>query len=136
VAEKNRRSTEEAGKGDGRANLRERIRNATREASLRKRRRPSAKSSLDPSLTSGGVRKWLCGPQDRKQSRWLGEVEAPDEAAAIEKGAAEFKVPPNRLMVIRRRPAGKAKSTAVISSQLDPKAAVVRWPAFQRVCFC
>jgi hypothetical protein len=87
VAEKNRRSTEEAGKGDGRANLRERIRNATREASLRKRRRPSAKSSLDPSLTSGGVRKWLCGPQDRKQSRWLGEVEAPDEAAAIEKGA-------------------------------------------------
>lgn len=30
------------------AELRERIRNATREASLRKRRRPSAKSSLDP----------------------------------------------------------------------------------------
>jgi hypothetical protein len=61
---------------------------------------------------------------------------APDEAAAIEKGAAELKVPASRLMVIRRRPAGKAKSTAVISSELDPKAAVVRWPAFQRVCFC
>jgi hypothetical protein len=33
---------------------------------------------------------------------WLGNVEAPDEAAAIEKGAAEFKVPANRLMAIRR----------------------------------
>ena len=32
----------------------------------------------------------------------LGIVEAPDEAAAIEKGAAEFKVPANRLMAIRR----------------------------------
>jgi hypothetical protein len=27
---------------------------------------------------------------------WLGEVEASDEAAAIEKAAAEFKVPGNR----------------------------------------
>jgi hypothetical protein len=26
---------------------------------------------------------------------WLGEVEAPDETAAIEKGAAEFRVPPS-----------------------------------------
>jgi hypothetical protein len=38
---------------------------------------------------------------------WLGEVEAPDEAAATEKGAAEkapaeFKVPVKRLMAIRR----------------------------------
>jgi hypothetical protein len=32
----------------------------------------------------------------------LATVEAPDEAAAIEKGAAEFKVPANRLMAIRR----------------------------------
>jgi hypothetical protein len=32
---------------------------------------------------------------------WLGNVEAPDEAAAIEKGAAEFKVPANRLMAVR-----------------------------------
>jgi hypothetical protein len=32
----------------------------------------------------------------------LGTVEAPDEAAAIEKGTAEFKVPANRLMAIRR----------------------------------
>jgi hypothetical protein len=33
---------------------------------------------------------------------WLGNVEAPHEAAAIEKGAAEFKVPAKRLMAIRR----------------------------------
>jgi hypothetical protein len=33
---------------------------------------------------------------------WLGNVEAPDEAAAIEKGAAEFKVPATRLMAVRR----------------------------------
>jgi hypothetical protein len=28
---------------------------------------------------------------------WRGNIEAPDETAAIEKGAAEFKVPANRL---------------------------------------
>ena len=39
-----------------------------------------------------------CAP---KQT-WIGTVEAIDEAAAIEKGAAEFKVPANRLMAIRR----------------------------------
>jgi hypothetical protein len=33
---------------------------------------------------------------------WLGEVEAPDEATAIEKAAAEFKVPASRLMAVRR----------------------------------
>jgi hypothetical protein len=33
---------------------------------------------------------------------WLGNIEAPDEAGAIEKGAAEFKVPANRLMVVKR----------------------------------
>jgi hypothetical protein len=33
---------------------------------------------------------------------WLGNLEAPDEATAIEKGSAEFKVPPNRLMAVRR----------------------------------
>jgi hypothetical protein len=33
---------------------------------------------------------------------WLGAVGAPDEAAAMEKGAAEFKVPTSRLMAIRR----------------------------------
>jgi hypothetical protein len=32
----------------------------------------------------------------------LGAVEAPDEATAIEKAAAEFKVPATRLMAIRR----------------------------------
>jgi hypothetical protein len=44
---------------------------------------------------------------ERLQSRaskavWLGEVEAPDEAAAIEKGATEFKVPATKLTAIRR----------------------------------
>jgi hypothetical protein len=34
---------------------------------------------------------------------WLGIVEAPDEATALEKAAAEFKVPAERLMAIRRR---------------------------------
>jgi hypothetical protein len=33
---------------------------------------------------------------------WLGNVEAPDEATAIDKGAAEFKVPANRLMAAGR----------------------------------
>jgi hypothetical protein len=33
---------------------------------------------------------------------WLGTVEAPDEATAAEKAAAEFKAPKNRLMAIRR----------------------------------
>jgi hypothetical protein len=33
---------------------------------------------------------------------WLGTVEAPDEAAAMEKTSAEFKVPANRPMAIRR----------------------------------
>jgi hypothetical protein len=31
----------------------------------------------------------------------LGTVEAPDEATAIERGAAEFKVPDKRLMAVR-----------------------------------
>jgi hypothetical protein len=33
---------------------------------------------------------------------WLGIVEAAGESAAMEKGAAEYKVPANRLMAIRR----------------------------------
>jgi hypothetical protein len=33
---------------------------------------------------------------------WLGVVEAPDEAAAMERAAKEFNVALNRLMVIRR----------------------------------
>jgi hypothetical protein len=32
---------------------------------------------------------------------WLGEVEAPDEAAAMEKATAEYKIPANRLMALR-----------------------------------
>jgi hypothetical protein len=33
---------------------------------------------------------------------WLGDVEATDEAAAMEKAAEEFKVPATRLMALRR----------------------------------
>jgi hypothetical protein len=33
---------------------------------------------------------------------WLGEIEAPDDTTAMEKVGAEFKVPANRLMAIRR----------------------------------
>jgi hypothetical protein len=33
---------------------------------------------------------------------WLGVIEAPDEATAMEKAAAEFKVSAKRLMAIRR----------------------------------
>jgi hypothetical protein len=33
---------------------------------------------------------------------FLGAIEAPDEATAIERGAAEFKVAANGLMAIRR----------------------------------
>ena len=45
----------------------------------------------------------------------LGTIEAPDVATAIEKGAAEFKVPANRLMAIRRSSVARAKSPAAIS---------------------
>ncbi len=52
-------------------------------------------------------------PEPSKPTRWsiykiaakavrLGAVEAPDAATALEKGAAEFSVPANRLMAIRR----------------------------------
>jgi hypothetical protein len=34
----------------------------------------------------------------RQGAAWLGEVEVPDEQAAIDKAAAEFKVPATRLM--------------------------------------
>jgi hypothetical protein len=34
---------------------------------------------------------------------WVGEVEATDESSAIEKAAAEFKVPAAKLMATRRR---------------------------------
>jgi hypothetical protein len=47
---------------------------------------------------------------------WLGTIEAPDEAAAMAKASVEFRVPANRLLTIRRWPAAKAKSPAVISS--------------------
>jgi hypothetical protein len=33
---------------------------------------------------------------------WLGAVEAPDEIAATEKAAVEFKVSANRLMALKR----------------------------------
>ena len=34
---------------------------------------------------------------------WIGTVEAPDEAEAIEKAAAEFKVPATKLHAVPRR---------------------------------
>ncbi len=37
-----------------------------------------------------------------KNAVWLGDVEAADEATAMEKAAAEFKVSANRLMALRR----------------------------------
>jgi hypothetical protein len=49
-----------------------------------------------PELTAWSVYKIA------KRAEWLGIVEAPDGAAAIEKGAAEFKVGANRLMAVRR----------------------------------
>jgi hypothetical protein len=49
-----------------------------------------------PQLTAWSVYKIA------KKAAWLGIVEAPDEATAIEKAAAEFKVPTNRLLVVRR----------------------------------
>jgi hypothetical protein len=39
---------------------------------------------------------------DRAKAVRLGTVEAAGEAPAIEKAAAEFKVPANRLMAVRR----------------------------------
>jgi hypothetical protein len=38
----------------------------------------------------------------QQEAVWLGEVEASDEAAAMEKAAAEFKVPAAGLMAIQR----------------------------------
>jgi hypothetical protein len=49
-----------------------------------------------PQLTAWSVYKIA------KRAAWLGIVEAADKAAAIEKAAAEFKVPANRLLVVRR----------------------------------
>ena len=49
-----------------------------------------------PQLTAWSVYKIA------RKAVWLGIVEAPDKAAAIEKAAAEFKVPANRLLVVRR----------------------------------
>jgi hypothetical protein len=37
--------------------------------------------------------------QDRKQSVWLGTLDAPDGATAMEKASAEFKVPADRPIV-------------------------------------
>jgi hypothetical protein len=46
----------------------------------------------------------ICWKVDKIASKavWLGDVEARDEATAMDKASAEFKVPANRLMAIRR----------------------------------
>jgi hypothetical protein len=52
----------------------------------------------------GGSR-FLCHAANHNiaaEAVWLGAVEAPDEAAAIQRGAAEFGVKADRLMAIRR----------------------------------
>jgi hypothetical protein len=60
-----------------------------------------------------GLRAWPRSPNRRSRSsrspqeslaklHGLGEVEAPDETAAIQKATAELKGAANRLMVIRR----------------------------------
>jgi hypothetical protein len=49
-----------------------------------------------PQLTAWSVYKIA------KKAPWLGIVEAPDKATAMEIAAAEFKVPTSRLLVVRR----------------------------------
>ena len=55
-----------------------------------------AKTSEPPNPTSWNIYKFA------SKAVWLGVVEAADEATAMDKAAAEFKVPANRLMAIRR----------------------------------
>ena len=38
-----------------------------------------------------------------KKQVWVGEVEAADEREAVEKAAAEFRVPATKLMAVRRK---------------------------------
>jgi hypothetical protein len=54
----------------------------------------------------------------------LGTVEAPDEATAIEKGAAESKVPANRLMVIGPRAEAAAINAMANGSQHKTMSAI------------
>jgi hypothetical protein len=54
------------------------------------------RSPQPPKPTNWGIYKLA------SKAFWLGNVEAPDEASAIGKGAAEFKVGANRLMAVRR----------------------------------
>jgi hypothetical protein len=76
--------------------------------------------------------------QDCQQGRLAGDVEVPDVATAIEKGAVEFKVPATRLMAIRRWPAAKAKSPAAICNwpyHVALPAEKVRDPLNRRLIF-
>jgi hypothetical protein len=76
---------------------------------LTKRGRPALRLAWLPSDTAAMAKK----PDTPKPTTWniykiaskavwLGVVEAPDETAAMDKAAAEFEVPANRLMAIRR----------------------------------
>jgi len=55
-----------------------------------------ARKPTPPQLTT-----WTIYKVAAKQTR-LGEVEAADERAAIEKAAKEFRVPASKLMAVRR----------------------------------
>ena len=55
-----------------------------------------AKKPELPKLTSWAIYKIAA------KAVWMGEVEASDEATAIEKAAAEYKVPAAKLMAMRR----------------------------------
>jgi hypothetical protein len=58
--------------------------------------RMAKKPEPPPELTAWSVYKIA------KKAAWLGIVEASDEAAAIEKASAEFKVPASKLLVVGR----------------------------------
>jgi hypothetical protein len=85
-------------------------RGVTRLLAQQLRRVPTAVERNQPAIQTAGMAKKQEPPKPitwdiykiASKGVWLGGVDAPDEAAAIEKAAAEFKVPANRLMAVRR----------------------------------
>jgi hypothetical protein len=69
-------------------------------------------------LSSGaGSLTQLTTQRSARQSRSASQIEAPDEAAVLEKGAAEIHVPAKRLMAVRRRRLTRATIELKIQSQ-------------------